>query len=81
MNFFMAIYMALLFYVLTPGILVTLPPRGGKMIVAATHAIVFSIVYYFTHRFIWMSSTGMYRKESMTTDEPVQAHDKKVIYQ
>ena len=66
MNFFMAIYMALLFYVLTPGILVTLPPRGGKMIVAATHAIVFSIVYYFTHRFVWMSTS--YRKESMTDE-------------
>ena len=33
-----------LFFLLTPGILLSLPPRGSKMMVAFTHALVFSII-------------------------------------
>ena len=36
---------ALLFYVLTPGILLRLPPGGSQMTVAATHALVFAVVH------------------------------------
>lgn len=36
---------AVLFFLLTPGILVSLPPGGGKFAVAATHAIVFALVH------------------------------------
>ncbi len=41
-------YSAILFFVLTPGILLTLPKGGSKFAVAATHALVFAIVLYFT---------------------------------
>ena len=34
---------AALFFVLTPGVLVTLPPGGSKWVVAATHAVVFVV--------------------------------------
>jgi hypothetical protein len=44
------LYSALLFFVLTPGILVTLPKGGSKMTVAATHAVVFATVCYLTHK-------------------------------
>jgi hypothetical protein len=35
---------AVLFYLLTPGILLSLPPHSNKHIVAATHAIVFTVI-------------------------------------
>jgi hypothetical protein len=49
MDLFNLIYLALLFFVLTPGVLVSLPPGGSKLVVAAVHALVFAVVYHFTH--------------------------------
>jgi hypothetical protein len=46
------LYLAVLFFVLTPGILLTLPKGGSKIVVAATHAVVFATVWYFTRRFV-----------------------------
>ena len=34
-----------LFYLLTPGILLRLPPNSSKHVVAITHAVVFTIVF------------------------------------
>ena len=50
MNVYASLYLALLFFVLTPGILLSIPPGGSKMVVALTHALVFAIVYHFTNR-------------------------------
>ena len=53
MNVLMILYVFVLFFVLTPGILVTLPPKGSKMVVAAVHAIVFSLILWATHKMVW----------------------------
>lgn len=53
MNWIVALYMVILFVVLTPGILLSLPPKGSPIVVAITHAVVFTIVYYFTHKLVW----------------------------
>lgn len=50
MNAYTAIFAALLFIALTPGVLLSIPPGGSKLAVAATHGIVFAIVYHFTNR-------------------------------
>ena len=42
----MSIFMALLFLALTPGVLLSIPPGGSKLAVAATHGVVFALVYY-----------------------------------
>jgi hypothetical protein len=39
--------LAALFFALTPGVLVSLPPGGSTLTVAATHAVVFALVYSF----------------------------------
>lgn len=52
MNVVMFVYVFVLFFVLTPGILLSLPPRGSKMMVAATHALVFALVFVLTHKMI-----------------------------
>jgi hypothetical protein len=61
MNWFVTAYTALLFFVLAPGILLSLPPGGSKMTVAAVHAIVFALVFHFTHKLVWRfgNSSGM----------------------
>jgi len=40
------LYIAL-FFLLTPGILVTLPPGGSKYVVALVHALIFGLVTMF----------------------------------
>jgi hypothetical protein len=56
MNAFVFVYIVLLFVVLTPGILVSLPPKGGKYAVAITHAVVFGAVWWITHKYVWQLS-------------------------
>ena len=46
----MSLAIAALFFVLTPGVLVSLPPGKGKFVVAATHAVIFALVFHFTHK-------------------------------
>jgi len=58
MNLYMSLFVALLFFVLTPGVLVKLPPGGSKLVVAATHAAVFALVFYLTHKAAWRALEG-----------------------
>jgi len=44
------VFLAFLFFVLTPGILVVLPLKSYKLIVvAAIHAVIFAVIYHITH--------------------------------
>ena len=49
----MFLFLALLAYLLSPGILVSLPPGGSKMTVAATHAVVLAGVYALSHAVVY----------------------------
>ena len=49
MNIVFTLYVALLFVLLTPGILLTLPPKGSKLVVAVVHGLVFAVILYFTN--------------------------------
>ena len=50
----MSVFTALLFVVLTPGVLLTLPSKASsKLVVAAVHGIAFALVYHFTHKAVW----------------------------
>lgn len=53
MNVIMFLYVFLLFVLLTPGILLSLPPKGGKWTTAIVHGIVFGLVWTFTNKFVW----------------------------
>ena len=52
MSVISVIYVCVLFFVLTPGVLLTIPPKGKKMVVAACHAIIFGIVWGLTHKHV-----------------------------
>ena len=41
------VFTALLFFVLVPGVLVSLPPGGSRLVVAAVHAVVFALACRF----------------------------------
>jgi hypothetical protein len=59
MNLVVSLYAALLFVLLTPGILLTLPKGGNKMTVALVHGLVFALVWHLTHKMVWRVSMGM----------------------
>jgi hypothetical protein len=46
-------FIAILFFILTPGILVTIPKKSSKTVVALVHALVFAIVLHFTHKIVF----------------------------
>jgi hypothetical protein len=52
-HWLMVLFVAVLFVALTPGVLVTLPPRSSKLVVAATHGVLFALAYHFTHAAAW----------------------------
>jgi hypothetical protein len=55
----MFVYIAVLFFLLTPNILLSLPPKGSKYVVAFVHALVFASVLCFTKDFVWNLSMNM----------------------
>ena len=59
MNLFMSFYVALLFVLLTPGVLLSIPAGCSKLTVAVTHGVVFALVYHFTHKMVWRMSLRM----------------------
>jgi hypothetical protein len=75
MNWAVTVYAAILFFVLTPAVLVRLPPKGGKFTVAAVHAVVFAVIFHFTHKLVWQLSMGLglpaaiHKKEGMEYEE------------
>ena len=56
MNLIMGLYVALLFVVLTPGVLLRLPPKGPLLTAAIVHGQVFAIVFCFTYKMIYRLS-------------------------
>lgn len=52
MDMFMAIYCAILFFILSPGVLLRIPKNGSKFVVAGVHAVVFGIVAFFTCKIV-----------------------------
>lgn len=48
----MSLAIAALFFVLTPGVVLSIPSGKGKFVVAATHAVIFALVFHFTHKAI-----------------------------
>lgn len=59
MHWLFSVYVAFLFFILTPAILVRLPPKGGKFTVAGFHAVVFALVLHFTGKMVWNFSRSL----------------------
>ena len=46
-------FLVALFFVLTPGVLVSIPKNASCKTRAAVHALVFGVIYQLTHQFVW----------------------------
>ena len=49
----MSLFMALLFVLLTPGVLVRLPPQSPLLTVAVVHGLIFALVFHLTHKMVF----------------------------
>jgi hypothetical protein len=58
MNLLMTLFTGVLFVLLTPGILLSLPPGGSKLTTAVFHGVVFALVYHLTHKAVWAYTSG-----------------------
>jgi len=56
MNFIVSLYCVLLFIVLPPGLIVSIPFKGKSLITVGVHAIIFAIIFHFTHKAVWRFS-------------------------
>jgi len=63
---------AVLFFLLTPGVLVRLPPKCTLLTCAAFHAVVFTVAFYFGCKLIKSLRTreGLPRDEDEEEDQP-----------
>jgi hypothetical protein len=52
------LYTIVLFVLLTPGILLRLPPKGSPLVVAIVHGVVFALLLCFTHKIVYRMSVG-----------------------
>lgn len=59
MNWIITVYIAFVFFILTPGIIVSFPPKRGKFTVAAVHALLFAFIWHVTHKFVWQMSMSL----------------------
>jgi hypothetical protein len=58
MNLVIALYAGILFLLLTPGVLVRLPPKGSFIAQAVVHAFIFAVVWHFTSKYVWKMTSG-----------------------
>ena len=79
MNLVVTLYAVILFVVLTPGILLTLPKGGSKLTVAVVHGVVFTLVYNFTYNTVWKTSLMLDGFQNMNKKDGFQ--EKKEMFQ
>ena len=66
MSLICSLYVAILFFLLTPGILLRIPKGGSKYAVAALHALIFGAILFLTRRFVWRLSASLEGFDSQT---------------
>ena len=70
MNILLFLILVVLFVLLTPGIVVYLPPKSSKLTTAITHGVIFAIIWSLSHKFLWRTTsrmTSMTFMEGMST--------------
>ena len=65
-NYLLSLYVALLFVILTPGVIVRIPKRSSLLTSAIVHGIVFAIIYHLTQTYIFNRTYGTKNTYGMT---------------
>ena len=76
MNLLMTLYVAALFVLLTPGVLVKLPPKGSLLTVAIVHGLIFALIYQLSHRTVYRLVIDGFEDSPMKDDMPVKEEEK-----
>ena len=69
LNLCMFLFNILLFFVLTPGILLTIPSKSSKTTVTLVHAVIFALVLHLTNKLVW-NVTEAFTETSETPPPP-----------
>jgi hypothetical protein len=74
MNFTFTLFVALLFVVLSPGVLLSLPSKGSLLTKVLVHSVVFAVVFYLTAPMVLHLSASVegFRKPSPTANHRMQ---------
>jgi hypothetical protein len=70
MNLIVAIYAGLLFFLLSPNVLLRIPKKGSTKMVAFVHAIVFGITLFLTYKLIMWAMNKMSYSGKEGLDNP-----------
>lgn len=49
----MSLFVVVLFFMLTPGVLFSFPKGGSLLMKAMMHAVIFALIYHLTHKMVW----------------------------
>ena len=60
-----SVFASILFFILSPGVFLRIPQNGSKMTVTGVHALVFAIIFYFTHGMVYRYFRGSGRREGL----------------
>ena len=59
MNHMFCLFVFVLFVLLTPNILLRLPPKGGKWTVAIVHGLVFAFILHYSYMYYFKATESM----------------------
>jgi len=68
MNHMFCLFIVVLFVLLTPNVLLRLPPKGGKWTVAIVHGLVFAFVLHFAYMYYFKATEGYTAKKKTKND-------------
>ena len=74
----MFIFSTILFFVLTPGIILTILPKSSKKIVALVHAFVFAVVLHFMNKIVWNLTEGFATRTKLIKPIPIKKFNKPI---
>ena len=77
-NLYMFIFSTILFFVLTPGIILTILPKSSKKIVALVHAFVFAVVWHFMNKIVWNLTEGFATRTKLIKPIPIKKFNKPI---
>lgn len=59
MNWLVSLYVLVWFVLLTPGVLIWLPPKSSRLIAALLHGLLFAVIFHFTSKPVWNMTSSM----------------------